>query len=163
METTKQKLAELTITRIFDAPRKLVWKMWTDPELIMRWWGPKEYSSPVCKIDFRIGGKYVFCMRPTEGRDIFSTGIYKKIDPFNQIVCTDCFADENGNVVPASHYGMTDDIPLELEITIKFEDFDGKTRMTLTHAGLPVGEQIEGANIGWNESFDKFEKVLTSL
>jgi len=52
----------LTITRIFDVPRKLVWKAWTDPQQMRKWWGPKDYASPSCKIDLRIGGKYLFCM-----------------------------------------------------------------------------------------------------
>ena len=51
---------DLVVTRIIDAPIELVWKAWTDPELIMRWWGPKYYTSPSCKIDFREGGKYIF-------------------------------------------------------------------------------------------------------
>lgn len=54
---------DIVITRVFDAPRELVWKAWTDPEHLMRWWGPKEFTSPACKVDLRVGGKYVFCMR----------------------------------------------------------------------------------------------------
>lgn len=163
MDTTKQKVNELTITRIFDAPRELVWKMWSDPELLKRWTGPKDYTTPVYKIDFWVGGKSLSCMRPKEGKDIYSTGTYLKIDPFNEIVCTDSFADENGSIVPASYYGFEGYFPVEMKVTIKFEDAGNKTKMTLIHSGLPEGEQIEGAEIGWNESFEKFENVLATL
>lgn len=163
METTKQKVNELVITRIFDAPRKLVWRMWSEPELMMRWFGPKDYTSPVCTIDFRVGGKNFSCMRSKEGQDIYSTGTYLKIDPFNEIICTDSFANEHGNVVPASHYGFEGFFPLELKVIIKFEDAGNKTKMTLIHSGMPEGEQSVGAEIGWNESFDKFENVLATL
>jgi uncharacterized protein YndB with AHSA1/START domain len=156
---------ELVITRVFDAPRELVWKAWTEPEQVMRWHGPKIFTCPAARIDFRVGGKYLFCMRSDSGpedwqKGIWSTGVYKEIVPMEKIVCTDCFADEHGNVVPASYYGMTDDIPLEMLVTVTFEDLQGKTRMTLKHRGLPAGEMSEGANQGWNESLDKLAEIL---
>ena len=59
------KLSEqdLIITRAFDAPRELVWKAWTDPEQVKRWWGPKDFTAPFCKIDLRVRGKYLYCDR----------------------------------------------------------------------------------------------------
>jgi uncharacterized protein YndB with AHSA1/START domain len=151
---------ELVITRVFDAPRELVWKAWTDPEHVARWWGPKNYTSPVCKIDFRVGGKYLFCMRSPEGKDFWSTGTYKEIIPPEKIVVTDSFADSEGNVVSATEYGMPE-MPLELQVTVTFEDLgDGKTKMTLRHVGFPEGEMSEMAGAGWNESFDKLAESL---
>jgi uncharacterized protein YndB with AHSA1/START domain len=161
--TTKTDEGVLVIERVFDAPRELVWKAWTDPEMAMRWWGPKGFTAPSCQIDFRVGGKSLFAMQSpdyNEGRPIWSTGVYKEIVPLERIVTTDCFADENGNVVPASHYGMTDDFPLEMLVTVTFEDLGGKTKMTLRHEGLPAGETLEGAGSGWNESFDKLAASL---
>ena len=75
-------------------------------------------------------------------------------------MATDSFADAEGNVVPASHYGMGDDMPLELEVTVTFEDEGGKTKMTLTHVGFPAGRMQEMATEGWNESFDKLAESL---
>lgn len=152
---------ELVITRVFDAPRKLVWKAWSDPVHLMRWWGPKNFTCPACKIDFRIGGKYHSCMKSAEGQEYWSTGIYKEIIPLERIVCTDSFADEKGNVVPASYYGMAgDDWPLEFTVRLTFEDLGKKTKMTLTHTGFPVGDMKEMAGTGWNESFDKLDESL---
>ena len=158
---------ELIITRIFDAPRKLAWKAWTEAEQVMRWWGSKIFMSPSCKIDFRVGGKYLFCMRSDSGpeawqKGIWSTGVYKEIMPMEKIVFTDCFADEKGNVVPSTHYGM-DGIPLEMEVTLTFEEVEGgKTKMTLLHMGMPEKFKKE-CQTGWNESFDKLDKVLTGV
>jgi len=149
-----------TMSRVFDAPRELVWKAWTDPEQLMRWWGPKDYTSPFCEIDLREGGKYLNCMRSPEGQDYWSTGVYREIVPLERIVLTDSFADENGNVVPASHYGFGDDFPLELEVIVTFEDDGDKTKMTLKHVGFPAGEVSEQAGAGWNESFDKLAEIL---
>src|SRR4030067_3644602 len=163
VETAK---GPLVLPRIFDAPRERVWKAWTEPREGMRWWGPKIFTSPSCKIDFRVGGKYLFCMRSDSGPEVWqkglwSTGVYKEIVPMEKIVCTDCFADEQGNVVPASHYGFEEDFPLQMLVTIQFEKLEGnRTRMTLRHAGLPAGEHTKGANKGWNESFDKLAGSL---
>jgi uncharacterized protein YndB with AHSA1/START domain len=154
------KSSGLVITRVFDAPRELVWKAWTDPEHVKLWWGPKQFTAPVCKIDLRVGGKYLSCMRSADGQDYWSTGIYKEIVPLERIVCTDSFSDEHGNVVPASHYGMGDDFPSEMTVIVTFEDINGRTKLTLQHIGMPGGEMGEMANQGWNESLDKLAASL---
>ena len=155
---------ELVITRVFDAPRERIWKAWTDPEFSKRWWGPKNFTTPVSKIDLRVGGSYLNCMRGSgpDGvvRDYWSTGIYREIVPLEKIVCTDSFADEKGNVVPATYYGMGQNVPLKMLITVTFEEHAGRTTMTLRHAGIPAGEMRELTKAGWNESFDKLAEIL---
>jgi len=153
---------ELKITRLFNASREQVWRALTDPQQLMRWWGPKNFTAPVCKVDLRVGGKYLFCMRSPEGQDYWSTGVYKELIKPERIVYTDSFSDSNGNIVPASYYKMTDDIPSEMLVTITLEDERGKTRLTLRHAGMPTGTQGEMAGLGWNESFDKLAESLSS-
>jgi uncharacterized protein YndB with AHSA1/START domain len=148
----------LVITRQFDASVESVWNAWMTPELMKQWWGPKQFTAPVCQIDFRVGGKYLSCMRGPDGKDYWSTGVYKEIIPFKKIVCTDSFADAQGNVVPATHYGMSD-FPLELTVTIELREISpDETLMTLTHEGVPDGTR-EMCKAGWNESFDKLEKL----
>ena len=156
------KLSEqnLLITRTFDAQRELVWKAWTDPERVKRWWGPKGFTAPFCKIDLRVGGVYLNCMRSPDGKDYWSTGVYREIVKPERIVCTDSFADEKGNVVPATHYGMSADFPLEMLVTVTFEEREGKTKLTLIHVGIPTGADQDGARQGWNESFDKLAEHL---
>jgi uncharacterized protein YndB with AHSA1/START domain len=127
----------------------------------MRWWGPKNFTAPVCRNDLRIGGTYLYCMRSPEGKDYWSTGVYREIVPLERIMCTDSFADENGNVVPATHYGMTEDFPLEMLVTVTFKELQGKTEMTLKHVCLPAGMINDMTGAGWNESFDKLADSLT--
>lgn len=150
----------LVIERTFDAPRELVWKAWSEPERFMRWWGPKANTIPVAQIDFRVGGSWLVCDRSPEGRDLWSTGVYREIAEPLRIVLTHSFADETGHRVPASHYGMTGDWPPEMLITVTFDEVEGKTKMTLRHEGMPAGEIGEMANQGWNESLDKLERAL---
>lgn len=152
---------ELVITRVFDAPREHVWKAWIEPARVMRWWGPKNFTTPVARINLHEGGTYLNCMRSPEGRDFWSTGEYREIVPLERLVFTDSFADEQGNVVPASHYGMEGNWPLKLMVTVTFEALGNKTRMTLHHTGIPAGTMKELTQAGWNESFDKLAAYLT--
>jgi uncharacterized protein YndB with AHSA1/START domain len=158
---------ELVITRVFDVPREQVWKAWTEPEMVKKWWGPKDFTCPVANIDFRVGVKSHVAMHGPAGsefdKDLWSTGTYKEIVPMERIVTTDSFADKEGNVVPATHYGMSADFPLEMQITLTFEELPGdKTKMTLRHAGFPAGKEKEDAKAGWNESFDKLARLVST-
>ena len=151
----------LVITRIFDAPRALVWKAWTDPKELMKWHGPNGYTSPTYTIDLRVGGRYHGCMRSAEGQEHWSTGVYKEIVPMRKIVCTDSFADEKGNVISAKQLGLPGEWPMELLVTVTFEDHEGnKTKLTIRHEGMPtdIGDM---ASAGWNESLDKLAAVLS--
>jgi uncharacterized protein YndB with AHSA1/START domain len=151
----------LVITRGFDAPRSLVYKAWTDPEHVVHWWGPKGFTTPFCKIDFRPGGVFHYCMRSPEGKDYWNTGVYREILPLERIVCTDSFADEKGNVVPATYYGMSAEFPLEMLQTVTFEEHEGKTTLTLRHVGIPTAE-IDSCNAGWTESLDRLAEYLAN-
>ncbi len=151
---------KIEITRTFDAPPELLWQAWTDEEFLRRWWGPRSYTTPVSRIDLRVGGSYLNCMRSPEGKDYWSTGVYLEIHPFRRIVATDAFADEDGNVVPAADYGMPGDWPEKCLITVTFEEANGKTRMSLIHVGIPLGKVEMECRAGWNESFDKLAEEV---
>lgn len=153
---------EIIITRVYDAPRELAFRAWTDPEYVKRWWGPKAFTTPVSKIDLRVGGKYLSCMRGPDGKDYWSTGVYREIVPNERLVITDSFADEKGNIVPASHYGMTGEWPLEMLVTVTFEELGGKTKMILRHEGIPSGMMRELTQTGWSESFDKLADSIVT-
>jgi uncharacterized protein YndB with AHSA1/START domain len=160
---------ELVLSRIIDAPREIVWKAWTEPEQLMKWWGPKHFSSPACKIDLRIGGKYHECMRSPEGNEFWSTGFYREIKAPERLVMTDSFADEHGNVVPGTHYGMGPEFPLEMLVTLTFEEYvdplnhgPRHTKLLLRHSGTQALSSTDLGNMkqGWNESLDKLAVLL---
>ena len=99
-------------------------------------------------------------MRSPEGRDYWNTGIFRDIVKLESIICTDCFADEKGNIVPASYYGMSTDLPQESIWTITFEENKERTNFTLRYTGLTHGEMRDMVTKGWNQSLDKFEETL---
>ena len=160
MAGSKKNLNEIVVTRILDAPCELVWKAWTEPEHFKQWWGPKESTAPFCEIDLRVGGRNLFCMKFKDGTEIWSTGTYKEVIPCKRLVSSHSFADEKGNIVPATYYGFEGEFELEMEITVTFHDLgDGKTKIILRQAGMPDSHIIP-TNTGWNSSFDKLAESL---
>ncbi len=153
----------LVIERVFDAPRDLVWKVWTEPEHIMRWWGPEHYTCPVAKVDLRVGGKYLYCMRDEQGKDNWSAGAYLEIVPPERMVVSDYFSDEHGNKVPASQFGLPGDWPDEMIVTVTFDELPGgKTKLTVRQAGMPI-EMQEMAGAGWGTSLEKMAEYLAKM
>ncbi len=160
---TLTKESELVITRIFDAPRDIVFTVWTDPDEVKKWWGPKGFTCPTALIDLRVGGSYLLDMRAPDGKDYWSTGTFREIVVPERIVSNDSFADENGNIVPASHYGLSGDYPLETLLTVTFEAVDGRrTKLTIRHSGAPASDAADERQ-GWNESLDKLALVLKTI
>jgi uncharacterized protein YndB with AHSA1/START domain len=163
-ETTDHvKKEDLIVTRIIDAPLELVWRAWTDPEHVKRWWGPKDYTSPTCKIDLRVGGKYVFCMRaPKEqgGQDTYSAGVYRKIVPMERLEFSQNIADKDGNKIDPTQIGMPPDFPKEMHMVIVFKAKGDMTELTIRVENAPVGQMFVYALAGWHQSMDKLAESL---
>ena len=151
---------EIVINRVFNLPVSVVWLAWTDAEYFKKWWGPRGFTCPSSKMEAKVGGKYLSCMRGPDGKEFWSTGVVKELIPERKLVVTDSFSDDKGNIKPASEYGMPGDWPKELLITVYLEEADGATKMKLKHQGIP-GEMREDCIKGWNESFDKLEENIT--
>ena len=153
---------DLVITRIFDAPRKLVFKAWTDPAHLIHWWAPMGCTTPFCEVDLRVGGKFHFCMRMPDGLEIWGLGIYREIVEPERIVYVDTFADAKGNIVPPSHYGMSMGYPSETVVTVTFSEQDGKTKLTLRHSVPGVFAEREGMQQGWSQMLDRLVVTLAN-
>jgi len=154
----------MTITRIFDAPRELVWKAWTDPQYVMQWWGPKGFTAPVCEIDFRVGGKFLCCMKSPDGQEFWNAGEYHEIVPPEKIVSSMYFADSEGNRVEAAQLGIEHEaIEGAYDVTL-FEDL-GNGRTKLTFIGNETSEEAtkSGQAEGWNQILEKVAEVVAGL
>jgi uncharacterized protein YndB with AHSA1/START domain len=160
----------ITIERVFDAPREMIWRAWTEPEMVKRWWGPQGFTAPSIKIDLRVGGKYVFCMHGPKGsefdKDLYSAGVYKEIVPMEKLAVTDYFSDAEGNKIDPAVYGMTPDTPAEMDVVVKFEEAEGgKTKLTIKYPRPESEEKFQamltsGMVEGWNSSLDKLAESL---
>lgn len=149
------KSQKLVIVREFTASIELVWKAWTEEEHYKKWWGPKDYSCPVCKIDLRVGGKYLFCMLSPKGNEYWTTGEYLEISAPTKLVYTDSFSDKNGNAIPPPPDVTSNGMPEIVKVTVVLIEKEGKTIMTLIHEGITEDEMKQMAERIWNEAFDK--------
>jgi uncharacterized protein YndB with AHSA1/START domain len=160
MSDTNSKDA-VVIERTFDAPQDLIWQMWTDPEHFQKWYGPKGFTVPVADMELRVGGKRLICMASPDGSmKMWTTGEYTEIVPNDRLVYTESPADENGNVVSPSAMGMPEGYPAMTEVTVSLEDLGGRTKMVMTHAGVPADS---GAGGGWTQAFDKLADHIKTV
>jgi uncharacterized protein YndB with AHSA1/START domain len=151
LKVTRPSDTEIVLTRVFDAPRRLVIEAFTRPELLKRWYGPRGYSLVVCEIDFRTGGTWRFVLRNPEGKDMGMRGVYGELalpDWFNN---TESF----------------DDFPGEAQVSNRFVEEGGKTtvNVTVTYASKEVGDIVinSGMEHGAAETYDRLAELLPEL
>lgn len=142
----------LSLTREFNAPREKVFQAWTDPEILVKWFGPKEVSTESARIDLRVGGEYHYTMKLPDGKIVDHHGAYREIDPPKKLVFT--------GILDSQGCAGSDGLYAETLVTINFEDLGNRTRLTLTHDFLPTEASRDSHSYGWNGSFDCLTEVL---
>lgn len=148
---------ELTITRVFDAPREMVFKVWTEPKHMARWWGPKGFTNPVCELDLRPGGAIFIQMTSPDGVAYPTKGFFHEIvEPERLVLTTTAFEDATGQP------------QLEVLNTVTFAELnDGsQTKLTMHAVVVKAGPEMEGSlggmEEGWNESLDRLAEALSN-
>ena len=153
------KTLDVVVTRVFDAPVEQVWRAWSDSEQVMRWWGPTGFTSPVARIDFRVGGVSLVCMRaPREfgGQDMYSTWTYQKIEPLERIEYIFHFTDKDGNRVDPSKMGVPPGVPNAVPHVVTFKRLaENKTEMTITESGYTSETAVTISKMGLEQCLDK--------
>jgi uncharacterized protein YndB with AHSA1/START domain len=163
-KNTANEKERLVITRVFDAPRALVWKAWTDPKYVMQWWGPKGFTAPSCEMDFRVGGKFLWCMRTPDGQEGWNGGEYHEIVLYEKIVYSMYFCDSKGNKVEPEDYGIELEAVDGAHDVVIFEDFgNGQTKLTFIGSETLENAKNTGQLEGWNEILDKVAAVVAGL
>ncbi len=155
---------EFVITHFFNAPREKVWEAWTDPAMVKRWWGPVGFAIPVCEMDAQPGGKFRIVMRSPYGVEYPLKGVYRKVVEPEQITYNE-YWDEH----PAEWQQILKDNGAGNEAegalnTINFEDYDGKTKVTIRtlFEAISVRDAMErmGMKEGWEESLERLADLL---
>ena len=142
--------AELVITRIFNAPRSLVFRAWIEPAHLAHWWGPKGFTTVSCKMDVRVGGTWFRLMRAPDGSEHRKRGVYREIVEPERLVFTYASEDADGN---PGH---------ETLVTVTFADIGGQTKLTL-HQG--VFESVVARNAhegGWTSCLERFADYIAN-
>ena len=143
---------EVTLTRIIDAPRELVWKAWTDPAMLARWWGPHGFTNPRCEADVRAGGKILIHMQAPDGTIFPMTGTFDEVAEPECLVFRAVPVDDNGTAL------------LESLTTVTFHDLGGRTKV-IVHASAaplqPVADQmLKGMEAGWSQSLERLAELV---
>lgn len=153
------------ISRVFDAPRELVFKAWTERERLMQWFGPKGFTMPAAKMDFRPGGSFHYCMRSPDGKEMWGKFVYREIVAPERIVLVSSFSDKDGNL---TRHPFVPTWPLETLSTTTFEQHAGKTTLTIRWLPLNATEQErqtfanmrQSMNQGWTGTFEQLTEYL---
>lgn len=140
--------AELVLTRTFDAPRELVFELWTDPKHLAHWWGPKGFTTTVHEMDVRPGGAWRYSMRGPDGVDYPFNGEFVEVVKLEKLVS-----------IGTIHEGPDHKIWTEAVFT----DRDGKTHVRIHQVYSFESFATKGAPIGWSMQFDRLEKYLVAL
>lgn len=141
----------LVITRTFNAPARLVFTAWTRPEHLVHWFGPTDFTLPTCEQDFRVGGRYRFCMHAPDGSDHWVWGEYREIRAYDRLVFT--WEREDASGAPW----------VDTVVTLTFEEVEGRTRFTLHQALFATRSDRDEHNGGWSECLDRLDRLARSL
>jgi uncharacterized protein YndB with AHSA1/START domain len=149
----------VVISRVFDAPRELVFEAWTRPEYLLRWFAPHGCSFHFERIDVRPGGGFLSCIRDGSF-ECWCVAVYQEIVEPQRLVYTLALADRDGNKVAAATVGHDPRWPSETLLTVAFDDQDGKTRLTLRQNVAESLAKQTGAYPSWLEMLDRLEELL---
>ncbi len=141
---------ELVIERVFDAPRDLVFRMWSDPDHFRNWAAPTGYSVVHLEMEFEVGGIYRVCLRSLDGDDVWIKGRYREISVPERFVLTTGWEQVDGSVQG------------ETLLTVSFSDAGEQTRVVLRQTGFESPESLDGNTGGWNEVLDSLGEYLSS-
>lgn len=160
--TEKAAAKDVRITRVFHAPRETVFRAWSEPESLKRWYAPQGCSVTACTLDFRPGGNYRTCIRTPDGMECCCAGIYREIVRPERIVSTMHLSDDQGRFLEPSksHLAAVPDWPREMVLTLTFEDLGGKTRLTLHQTVSEELAKKTGAYPSWLSMFEKLDQDL---
>lgn len=153
------------ISRTFDAPRDQVWKAWTERNRLMQWFGPKGFTMPAAKLDFRPGGTFHYCLSAPDGKEMWGKFVYCEITAPDRIVLVNSFSDEDGNI---TRHPFSTTWPLEMLSTAAFADEGGKTKVTVEWSPLnPTDEERktfdsshDSMKQGWTGTFEQLTDYL---
>src|SRR6266404_4743355 len=151
LKVTTPSDREIVLTRVFDAPRSLVWDAFTNAELLKRWFGPRGWSLVVCEVDLRVGGGFRFVLRGPDGREMGMRGVYREIVSPERSV----------------HMESFDDYPGESQVTTVLVEQAGKTTLTATilYSSQEIRDAVikSGMEHGAAESYDKLAELLAAV
>ena len=164
-QETMAPVQPFVISHMFNAPRELVWKAWTERERLMQWFGPKGFTMPTANLDFRPGGSFHYSLRSPDGKEMWGKFVYREIVSPEKIVLVNSFSDVQGGL---TRHPFSPTWPLEMLSETTFAEADGKTTLTIKWAPLKATDEErrtfdgarEGMKQGWGGTFEQLVHYL---
>ncbi len=147
-ESTTSAERQLLLTRVIDAPRALVFRAWTEPEHMVRWWGPKGFTTPSCTMDVRPGGAWRICMRGPDGVEHWARGVYREVVAPERLVTTWAWEEADGSA------------GRETVLTVTLEERGTGTVLTLHHGLFGDAVECENHRDGWTQILERLAGVM---
>jgi uncharacterized protein YndB with AHSA1/START domain len=166
MPATTAPSKDFVISRVFDAPRDLLWRCFTEPERMSQWWGPKGVKLVKSQMDFRVGGTYHYGMQNPDGQLMWGRMIYREISPPERIVFINSFSDETGGL---GRHPLAPQWPLQMLSIFTFEDAPGgKTKFTVHWSPYEATAEEQAVfdaghdsmTMGWSGTLERLEAYL---
>jgi uncharacterized protein YndB with AHSA1/START domain len=146
-------MPDLTITRVFDAPREAVWNAWTDPKQVSQWWGPRGFTAPFVELDARPGGELRIDMQGPDGTVYPNRGVFHEVSEPERLVLSTALVDDQGKTL------------IEARSTVTLAEEGGKTRLKLevevVELAPEAAEARAGMEEGWNETLDRLAEHVS--
>lgn len=139
-----RRLRQIVLTREIAAPRTLLFRLWTEPEHLMRWWGPQTTTASSVSVDLREGGAWRHCILTAEGKEYWSHGRYLEIVPPERLIFT--FAWEGADGKPGH----------QMKVTVELHELGEKTRLVFRKVELPDDTELKLQTGGWEQALDKY-------
>ncbi len=150
---------DMALSRVFDAPIEDVWRAWTEPEQVRRWWGPSGFTCPLAEMDVRVGGTSLVCMRaPAEygGGDLYNTWTYAAVVPMERLEFLQRFTDAARNPIDPADIGLPAGIPREVPHVVTLMPLDDhRTELSVTESGYASEEVVATSRAGMEQCLDK--------
>ena len=159
---------DFVLTRVLAAPRLLVWKVWTEPDHLMKWFGPAGMTMPSCTMDLRPGGRFHYCLRAPDGQDMWGLWVFREIVVPERLVLINSFSDAEGRL---TRHPMAPNWPLEMLSSTSFVERDGQTEVTLRWSAYNASAEERqvfdsshaSMNMGWAGTFAQLTDYLAKL
>jgi uncharacterized protein YndB with AHSA1/START domain len=144
----KEKSHSLKIVRTFDASPEVVYRAWTDPKVIKKWFAPTDLTTPIAEVDLKVGGSYRIGMKSPDGELYVATGIYREIIPNEKLQFT-------------WQWETSPSDPSDTLVTVEFKKSGKHTRLVFTHENFATEELVKEHREGWEGALSKLSKIIT--
>ena len=151
---------DVVVTRTFNATPERVWRAWTEDAEVMKWWGPRPYTSPEARMEVREGGFSVVLMRSPEGQDLWMRWEYTKVIPNERMEYVQNLSDKDGNIIDPTSVGMPPEFPRDVATVVTLTPKGAQTEVTITEHTTTTRQMMDYSQMGLEQVMDQMGQTF---